>query len=90
MKYLRVAHLLVYYSDSNSIYQYIVYITFPRATRLLRASLGKLSSTSTLHIPNTRLLRASLVLPQRYILIYLLSSPQVFATLPGSCAVQGK
>jgi hypothetical protein len=65
MKYLRVAHLLVYNSDSNSVYQYIAYITFPRATRLLRASLGKLSSMSTLHIPNTRLLHSSLVLPQR-------------------------
>jgi hypothetical protein len=60
MKYLWAAHPLVYYSNSNSIYQYIVYITFPRAARLLRASLGKLSSMSTLHMPNTRLLRASL------------------------------
>jgi hypothetical protein len=64
MKYLQAAYLLVYNSDSNSVYQYIAYITFPRATCLLHASLGKLSSTSTLHIPNTRLLRASLVLPQ--------------------------
>jgi hypothetical protein len=39
MKYLRAVHLLVYNSDSNSVYQYIAYITFPRATRLLRVSL---------------------------------------------------
>jgi hypothetical protein len=53
MKYLRAAHLLVYNSASNSDYQYIAYITFPRAARLLRATLGKLSTTSTLHMLNT-------------------------------------
>jgi hypothetical protein len=73
MKYIWAAHLLVYYSDSNSIYWYIVYITFPGVTPLLCASPGKLSSISTLHIFNTHLLHASPVLPQCHILIYLLS-----------------
>jgi hypothetical protein len=52
MKYLRAAHLLVYNSDSDSDYQYIAYIIFPRAACLLYATLGKLSTMSTLHMLN--------------------------------------